>query len=440
MIGQTGPKGETIMRWTTRIFAAALCAALQACVTPPASAPIALAPPEARAPVTILVSIDGFRPDYLARGVTPRLNALAAGGIGAAMRPSFPSKTFPNHWTLVTGLRPDRNGIVSNAMEDAALPTRKFTMEDSKNPFWWNAAEPIWVTAEKAGIRTGTIFWPGSNVAWGGAMTNDQVTGDQVTGGIRPQDWWPFDQAVPARQRVAGVLDWMRRPPATRPAFVTLYFDTVDSAGHSYGPNAAETTAAVADVDLAIGQLVDGLRALGQPANLVIVADHGMAATSPARTIAIDTIADPATYRLFESGPFASLYALPGHEAALDTALLGHHDHFDCWHKRDIPARFHYGANPRIPPYFCLAQTGWLLARTTSTGNGDGGNHGYDAAAPEMAALFIANGPAIAAMGTLPGFDNVDIAPLLRDLLGLPPGERLDGDDTPFRAALARAR
>ena len=424
------------MRWTTRILAAGLCAALQACVTAPVSGPppAAVTAAEQRTPVTILISIDGFRPDYRTRGVTPNLDALATSGISAAMRPSFPSKTFPNHWTLVTGLRPDRSGIVSNSMEDAGRPGVKFTMEDSKDPFWWNTAEPIWVTAERGGVRSATMFWPGSDVAWGGTKAKDKKS----VGGLRAEDWWPFDIEVSARQRVAGAIDWLRRPAATRPRFITLYFDTVDSAGHTYGPDAPETTQVVADVDKTIGELVEGLRALGQPANLVIVADHGMAATRNARTIAMDKVADPATYRQFDAGPFASFYAVPGHKAALEKTLLGHHDHYDCWRKSDIPARLHYGTNPRIPPYFCLPETGWLLAKTTPTEQGDLGNHGYDNFAPEMSALFIASGPAIEPLGTVSPFDNVDVAPLLRDLLHLPPGAGLDGDDAPFRAAFAK--
>lgn len=422
------------MRWTSKIVAAALAALLQACATAPAVAPSLPVAPEARAPVTILVSIDGFRADYLDRGVTPNLSALAAGGISAAMRPSFPSKTFPNHWTMVTGLRPDRHGIVANNIEAPERPSVKFTTENSQDPFWWNAAEPLWVTAEKAHIRTATLFWPGSGVAWGGTMS--VAWPHDVTGGTRPADWWPYDELIDARQRVDGVIDWLRRPAATRPRFVTLYFDTVDTIGHKFGPGAPETNAAVAGVDAAIGHLVAELRGLGQPANLVIVADHGMAETSIGRTIALDRIADPADYRLFESGPFASFYAVPGHEAALEKALLAPHEHLQCWRKGEIPARFHYGANPRVPPYFCLAETGWLTARTAPTREGDRGAHGYDNMAPEMAALFIANGPGIRAGGRLASFDNVDVAPLIRDLLGLPAGTGLDGDDAPFRGAL----
>jgi predicted AlkP superfamily pyrophosphatase or phosphodiesterase len=184
--------------------------------------------------------------------------------------------------------------------------------------------------------------------------------------------------------------------------------------------------------------LVDGLHALGQPANLVIVADHGMAATSSERTIAIDKIANPADYRIFETGPFVSLSAVPGHEAALEKAVLAPHAHLRCWRKADIPARFHYGANPRIQPYFCLADPGWETAKTTPDKPRTGGDHGYDNMAPEMNALFIAKGPAIRPVGALPAFDNVDVYPLLRDLLTLPPAAGVDGDDRPFRAALKR--
>lgn len=420
------------MRWYSKIAAAALAALLQACATAPALTPPPPAAAEARPPVTILVSIDGFRPDYLDRGVTPNLSKLAAEGVSAAMRPSFPSKTFPNHWTLVTGLYPDHHGIVANKMEDAARPGETFTMA-TDDPFWWNTAEPIWVDAEKAGIRAGTLFWPGSNVPIGATKATKWPY--EITGGTRPEDWAQFNQALTGEQRVNGLLDWLRRPAAIRPKFLTLYFDTVDSAGHSYGPADARTTEAVADVDKRIGELVAGLAALGQPANLVIVADHGMAATSSDRTVLLDLPAD--SYHLVEAGPYATLTPLPGQEAAVEKVLLGHHDHMDCWRKGEIPARFHYGTNPRIPAILCLAETGWLISDKAPKAKTSGGNHGYDNAAPDMAALFIAQGPAFRP-AKLPPFDNVDVYPLLRDLLGLPPKPGVDGSDAPFRDVLVR--
>jgi predicted AlkP superfamily pyrophosphatase or phosphodiesterase len=182
----------------------AVALALSACTgTVRPSAP-GVAAQERRAPVTILVSIDGFRPDYLDRGLTPNLGALAAAGAKAAMRSSFPTKTFPNHTTLVTGLRPDRHGIVDNNMEDPAKPGILFKISNAEalKPFWWSAAEPIWITAEKQGVRTATVFWPGTEVPFGG---------------VRPQSWMPYNEAVTGPQRVDQVIDWLRRPAATRP-------------------------------------------------------------------------------------------------------------------------------------------------------------------------------------------------------------------------------
>ena len=431
------------------ILLSALALTLAGCAypgTPPALAPIttaAAAPPgtagqtssvaqrsdEARAPVTILVSIDGFRPDYLDRGVTPNLNRLRAGGVFASMRPSFPSVTFPNHWTLVTGLRPDRSGIVGNKMQDAARPGETFTMA-SDDPFWWSESTPIWVDAERAGIRTATMFWPGANVAVGGTAKPDSH--GAIAGGTRPQDWQQFNQQVSGTQRVNAVLDWLRRPAAIRPKLVTLYFDTVDSVAHANGPDAAATIQAAANVDASIGMLVDGLAGLGQTANLVIVADHGMAATSSTRVVALDRIADAADYRTVETGAYASLNAVPGHEASLEARLLKPHDHLQCWRKAEIPARFHYGRNPRVPGYLCLAETGWRVEQSVPTKVSSGGSHGFDPFAPEMRAVFIANGPGFARGKTLASFDNVAVAPLLRDLVGLPAKQGLDGSSLRF--------
>lgn len=408
-----------------RQMLAALLFGLSACATAPAPPPVSQAAPvERREPVTILVSIDGFRPDYLDRGVTPNLSRLAAEGVTGPMRPSFPSKTFPNHWTLVTGVRPDRNGIVGNRMEDNARPKETFTMEGGDDPFWWNAAEPIWVTAHNAGIRTATMFWPGANVAWGGRKAEKWPY--DITGGVRPDDWHQFNEAVTGAQRVEAILDWMRRPAAIRPRFATLYFDTVDTAGHRGGPIAQQTTDAVAEVDARIGDLIRGLAALDQPANLIVVADHGMAATSSDRVIALDQVADPADYRIIEKGPYASLIAVPGREAALERRLFANTPHMTCWRKADIPARFAYGKNPRVPPYLCLADDGWLIDATRPAATFSEGNHGYDNMAPDMAALFIANGPAFGVGRTIPAFDNIDIQPLVASVLGIAPG-RTDG-------------
>lgn len=410
------------MHWIKTMAAAAIAGLLAAC-TPSAIAPIPPAPvAEMRAPVTILVSIDGFRADYLHRGDTPVLARLAAAGVQGAMRPSFPTKTFPNHYAVVTGLIPDRNGIVANRFEDPARPGETFTMA-ATDPFWWDQAEPIWVSAEKAGIRTATMFWPGSNAKVQGTF---------------PSDWQQFNQQISGRQRVDTIIDWMRRPAATRPRLATLYFDIVDTAGHHFGPDAAETRAALREVDGLIGRLVEELAALRQPANLVIVADHGMAVASTDRLIRLDQLANPADYRVIEEGPFATIEPQPSREAALAAALLKPHPRMQCWRKTEIPARLRYGHNPRVASFLCLAETGWMIATKPPAKAWSGGNHGWDNAAPEMQALFIANGPAFANGARLPPFDNVDVYPLLRTLLGLPAASGIDGSAAALAPALRK--
>jgi predicted AlkP superfamily pyrophosphatase or phosphodiesterase len=411
-------------------LAAALALLLPGCATRPLPAPVAAAPAspaaETRPRVTILVSIDGFRADYLDRGETPNLTRLAAEGVRAAMRPSFPSKTFPNHYALVTGLRPDRSGMIDNVMEDPRRPGITFTIGDPRqalDPFWWDAAEPIWITAEHAGIRTGTMFWPGSEVAFGDT---------------RPSDWQRYDMNITGAQRVRSVIDWLRRPAAIRPRFVTLYFDTVDTAGHRFGPDAPETNAAIRDVDARIGELVQGLADLHQSADLVIVADHGMAATSPDRVVPLESLVDPALVHVVTDGPYSGMDAQPGQDAAVAAALLRPHDHVQCWRKADIPARLHYGTNPRVPAFYCLAETGWLITRPDRQAY-FGGTHGYDNASPEMLALFVASGPDFRAGATLPSFDNVDVYPLVARLIGVTPRPS-DGTIAPFAPVLTGER
>jgi len=417
---------ETRPRW--RLAPLALAMLLPACATQPPPAPLApvpaaAAPAEAREPVTILVSIDGFRADYLDRGLTPNLSRLAASGVRAAMRPSFPSKTFPNHYTLVTGLRPDRNGIVDNTMEDARRPGVTFTLgnpRESLDPFWWDEAEPIWITAERQGVRTATMFWPGSEIAFGDT---------------RPADWTRYDQNLSEAQRVRSVIDWLRRPAAIRPRFITVYFDTVDTAGHRFGPDAPETNAAIEGVDARIGELVAELAELGQPANLVIVADHGMAATSPDRVVRISQLVDPAAVHVVTDGPYLGVRPQPNRENEVAAALLRPHDHVQCWRKAEIPARFHYGSNPRVPPFYCLAETGWLIARDDAQ-IVPGGTHGYDNDAREMRALFVASGPAFRQGVRLETFDNVDVYSLVARLMGVTPLAS-DGSLAPLEPALA---
>ncbi len=386
--------------------------------------PFAAQAKEAQRPVTVLVGIDGFRADYIDRGITPRLAALAKDGATGPMRPSFPTKTFPNHYALVTGKRPDRNGISGNSMIDPRRPGVMFSLGNAAqalDPFWWNEAEPVWITAEKAGIRTATMFWPGSEVAFEGK---------------RPSDWLRYDQNVGNVQRVNTLIDWLRRPAAIRPAFATIYFDTVDTAGHRFGPDSAEVNASLAEVDARIGELVDGAAKLGVPLNLVIVADHGMRATDESRVIQLDGLIDRASYVPVETGPYAAIEPVTGTDNRVAEALLKPHEHMTCTRKEDLPARLHWGRNPRVAAIICIAEEGWTILAGPPAYPVKGGAHGYDNADPEMLALFIARGPAFAKGAKLPVFDNVAVAALLRATLGLPEDADADGKLADVKAAL----
>ncbi len=378
-------------------------------------------------PLVILVSMDGFRADYLDRGLTPNLSRLAAEGARGVVRPSFPSKTFPNHYTLVTGLRPDRHGIVDNNMRDPRIPGAIFKMSDKavvNDPRWWNGAIPLWVSAERVGLKTAPMFWPGSEVE---------------IQGVRPTYWLAFDQVMTGETRVDQLLAWLDLPDADRPAFLTLYFDETDTAGHHDGPESPGLNAAVAHTDAMIGRLTAGLQARGLAADLVITSDHGMAATSPERAIYLEDILPPEAGERLGMGPFMTMTPAPGRESEVEKALLTPHKHMTCWRKGQIPARFHYGRHRRVPPFFCLAQTGWEITTRAWVAQRPigGGNHGYDPSAPEMAAVFVAHGPNIRRGVRLRAVDNVDVYPLVARLLGVRP-EKSDGKLSGLDRALDR--
>lgn len=386
---------------------------------------------QAQAPYrhVILIGLDGFRADYLERGLTPTLSRLADEGVRAegGMRPSWPSVTFPNFYTLATGLHPDHHGVVNNTMTDPNLPGRRFSLgnrTEVMDRVWYDAGEPIWVTAENAGLRTATLFWPGS---------------EAPIHGVRPTYWLPFEKSVPSLARVNILLAWFNLPEAERPRLATIYFDVLDTAGHEYGPGAPETDAVLADVDNAVKALVEGLEKQGIDADLVIVADHGMAPISGERIVFLDDKVAADAINVIGHGPVAVLDPVPGREAEVEAALLGVSPHMECWRKGEVPARLSYGTNPRIPAIVCLAETGWLATthERTDPARIRGGAHGFDNQAPEMRALFIAHGPDFAPGVRLPEMDSVDVQPLLARLLGLtaPQG---DGRAADTEAAMAR--
>lgn len=374
----------------------------------------------------LLVSIDGYRHDYLDRGLSPALAQLARDGVQAAsMQPAFPSLTFPNHYSLVTGLRPDHHGVVSNTMFDAQLG--RFSLGSPRaisDGRWWDGGVPLWETARQHGLRSATMFWPGSEAA---------------IRGHHPNYWKPFDAKVSADQRVDQVLAWLDLPAAQRPSFLTLYFDDVDHAGHIYGPDSAPLDDALRTTDAALARLLRGLqqRGLYGRINLIVLSDHGMASVPAGNNVMLDQMIPLDQVQVVSLGilagfnPTADTPAARAAFARIEHQLERPQPHMQCWNKARIPARFAYGHNPRVPQLVCLADIHWRITTAEYIARRGSrvslGEHGFDNADPMMQAVFVAQGPAFRIGAKVPAFPNVDVYPLMAHLLGLPAAAN-DGD------------
>jgi predicted AlkP superfamily pyrophosphatase or phosphodiesterase len=367
------------------------------------------APGQVSKPYVILVSLDGFRYDYAKKYHAEHLLALGAEGASApeGMLPSYPSITFPNHYSIVTGLYPEHHGIVANSFYD---PQRKetYSYHDSASvgDGTWYGGTPLWVLAEQQGMRSASFFWVGS---------------EADIQGVRPTYYLKFDGGFPNPKRVEQVLAWLRLPPEQRPHFITLYFSDADSAGHRFGPDSPQVEEAVHELDREIGKLMNGLKEIKSPVDLIVLADHGMVKV------------DGPPIRLDQNGlnasSFAPIVGLGLYPKTEDDArkayeaMRGKSDKFAVYRRASMPAYLHFDSNPRegdpvvVPngPYFITADT---------DPNGQEhpplGAHGYDATRmPEMKALFVAAGPDIRHGITLQSFENVNVYPLIAKILGL---------------------
>ena len=403
-----------------RLAAPLLALAIAGCAMSPAR-------DAAPAPV-VLISLDGLRATDLDLGLTPNLARIAAEGVRAEwMTPSYPSLTFPNHYTVVTGLRPDRHGVIHNTMRDATLGEFKLASKEAVSDARWWGGEPIWVGAERAGLPTAAMFWPGTEAA---------------IGGVRPRRWSTYDEKITADERVDRVLGWLAEDASTRPRLTTLYFEKLDKASHDRGPDSPEARAALQTLDAVIGRLLDGLRANGQldRVNLVITSDHGMAPVPPGQAVAAEDMVDPADAESVTRGQSVGFTPRPGRTAAAEAQLLGRHAHYECWRKAELPPQWKYGTHPRVPAIVCQMDEGWDAVSRSSVAKHAaepaGGSHGYDPQLPSMRAVFIARGPAFKRGARIPAIDNVDVYPLLARLVGIKPAAH-DGNPAALTPALA---
>lgn len=382
----------------------------------------------------LIISLDAFRWDYteLHPEQTPVLRRLKAeGGSARSLISVFPSNTFPNHYSIVTGLRPEHHGLINNLMFD---PVRGefFRMGLPKlagEPGWWGG-EPIWVTAVLQGRRSACSFWVGSEAEIHGA---------------RPTFWKPFDYSLPFADRLRELVGWLSLPAGERPDVVTFYLEETNSVAHTFGPDAPETLAAIHLLDTEVGRILQELGRAGVEPNLVIVSDHGMTRVRPERCVALDDFIDLSSVQLDFTGPVAGLRPRPGVTVAEVMAKLAILPAGAvALRKEDLPARFHLeGDNPRIPPIWVLPQEGgWAaprqaladwLAKTR-------GEHGYDPRLRDMQGTLIVHGPDLVTGGkVIEATENIHLYNLFCALLHLTPAPN-DGDNRLVRSLKAKPK
>ncbi len=384
------------------------------------------APAQQDKPYVLLISIDGFRYDYAERDHATNLLALGKSGVTAkALIPSFPTTTFPNHYTIVTGLYPTHHGIVDNSFWDPAR-NAEFRSGDSASTTegsWWGGT-PLWVLAEQQGMRAASFFWPGS---------------DAEIQHTRPTYYCKYDGKIPNDRRVEQVVEWLKLPKPERPHFITLYFSDVDHQGHLFGPDAPQTHAAIRMIDIELGKLFGEIHALDVPLDIFVVSDHGMAAVTGdvdisklADLTGVETATNSTDFKFYSSDPkrIDRLYA----------ELHGKDPRVEVYRPSEIPERLHYSGNQRIGDLVALATEPVVLHLATKPGQHlPKGMHGYDVARlPDMRGIFFAAGPDLRAGLTVEEFQNIHIYPLIAHILGLRAPSEIDGQLSVLEPILSR--
>ena len=371
-------------------------------------------------PLVILVSLDGFKPSYLSQTSTPHLLKLAQQGAQSrGLISAFPSLTFPNHVTLVTGQTPDEHGIVNNTMTDPSTPQR-FTLgsrEAVENPLWWHEARPIWIGLRQEGKIASTLFWPGSEAPIQGLM---------------PNDWLRYNHEMSHEARIETLMGWLTRTEGQRPDFATLYFSDVDSAGHATGPNSDAVKLATEKVDQSIGKLIEALTNKGLLANttLVIVSDHGMALAPENQVIQVKSLLSAYPAAKWEwLGPTSGV-RLNGEPTEGVMRALSTLSHVSCWPKRAMPERFKFGTHRRIPDIVCLSDVGYSVSDNPDR-KGPLGQHGYDPEHPDMHGILIVSGPQIQQV-QLGLVNNLEVYGLLTKLLDMK-AQKNEGDKSLYQ-------
>ncbi len=342
--------------------------------------------PDQKSNPLLLISFDGFRYDYLSKTDTPHFDQLIKNGVKSeGLIPIFPTKTYPNHYAIATGLYPENNGLISNNMIDPQTGDRyslsnRDAVEDPK----WYQGEPVWNTAEKQEKKTGNLFWVGSETP----IQN-----------MRPTYWESYDGSLPDSARIDTIASWLTEQNSNRVDFASLYFSFSDTQGHRFGPDSTQIIEAIRHADNLIGYLVEKLKLSGlfEITNIIIVSDHGMAEVSRERVVVLNEMVNPDLLEITDIGPLVMMNVKDGQLQTVYTSLKENQKHFNVFKKEEIPERYHLTNHPRVPEILLIPDAGFSVYTReyleTNPGYPPGGAHGYDNQAEEMHALFLAHGP-----------------------------------------------
>ena len=363
----------------------------------------------------LLISIDGFMNEYLDRNPTPNFDRFIESGTKAEyLIPVFPTKTFPNHYSIVTGLLVENHGIISNSFPDDSLEAR-FSYGppiDSPNDERWWGGEPIWTTVEKQGKISATMFWPGSEAS---------------IDGVQPTKWKPYDGSVKNGARIDTVMSWLDPAGEVDADFATLYFSDVDSQGHRFGPNSSEVDEAVMSADSLIGHLWRSIEVMNlrENLNVIIVSDHGMAELSEEKVIYLEDLIDLNSVDVIDWTPVAMLKPMEGKTEEVYRALKENEENYRVYKKEDLPQKYGFTNHYRIPEIIMIADVGYTITNRTFFEQRGliAATHGYDHEAPEMRTIFMVSGPSFTPGKTVPAFLALNLYELMAHLLDVEPAE-----------------
>src|SRR5579871_3722751 len=380
-------------------------------------------------PYIILISADGFRYDLAEKYNAVNLLRLRSEGVNAAyMQPSYPSLTFPNHYSIITGLYPSHHGIVDNTFYDAQK-NQTYTISNKKavGDSSWYGGVPLWVLAEKQQMLSASYFW---------------VASESAIDGVRPTYYYVYNTATPIDQRIQAVKNWLQLPPETRPHFITFYFSDVDHQEHVHGPDSKEAEDAVHFVDESIGKMVKAIDSLGLDVSFVFVADHGMMSIDNEHTLPLPAAVDTAHFLVLPGLPLLHLYAKdknfiqPTYEALKKDA-----NDYDVYLATKMPKRWHYRKKDdlfnRIGDIILVPHPPKIFNITRGKMNLKA-EHGFDPAIPEMHASFYAWGPAFQKNKTIDGFENINVYPMIAKILGLQIDQKIDAKLKVLKSILAK--